>query len=79
MLHGGLPGKITAATPMPDFVEAFVSRISRLEWEFVHQVFGTPDYITVITAVTRFRSTPKYPLPLDHPLNPASRFAEAGA
>lgn len=79
MLNGGLPGKFTPDTPMDEFVFAFVNGISRAEWEFVHQVFGSPDVITVITAVTTFRATRKYPLPPDHPLNPASRFTESAA
>lgn len=79
MLNGGLPGKVTADTPMPDFIEAFVARISRAEWDVVHQLFGSPDAITVITAVSTIRSTTKYPLPPDHPLNPASRYAEAAS
>ena len=56
---------------------SFISGISRDEWEVVGAFIGTPDRITLISAIADLRCAPVYPLGPEHPLNPASRYAEA--
>lgn len=57
----------------------FIAGITRDEWEIVGAFLGSPDRIGLIAAVADLRCAPVYPLPPEHPLNPASRYDKAAA
>lgn len=55
VLNGGVPGKITATTPMDEFVGEFIDRITPLEWRLLRHLPNIPDYIILINAVVQLR------------------------
>lgn len=54
---------------------SFIDGISLVERYVASARFGAQDRIGLISAIARMRTEPKWPLPEDHPLNPASRYA----
>lgn len=78
LLNGGLV-KAKHIRTMDDFVDQFVLGITDQEWQICAVLGGRPDLISLISQVAAIRSAPEYPLPPDHPLNPASRYAEASS
>lgn len=77
MLNGGLAR--AKGLHGEDLDWSFIDSISRDEWSIVTEYLGNPDRVRTIAFVTALRATPRYPLPADHPLNPASRYAESAS
>lgn len=77
LLNGGLAK--AKGLSGADLDWSFIDSISRTEWEAVTTYLGNPDLIRTISAVADLRTLHRYPLPVDHPLNPASRYTEAAS
>lgn len=69
---GTLAGKKTR--DHGDFVQKFIESITREEWQVIAQVPQMKRVEQLILFVIAMRKVPRYPLPQNHPLNPASRY-----
>ncbi|SCX34486.1 hypothetical protein [Mycolicibacterium fluoranthenivorans] len=75
LLNGGL-AKAKNIQTMGEFADQFILGITDEEWRICAALGGAVDIISLIALVAAIRTAPDYPLPPDHPLNPASRYAE---
>lgn len=74
LLHGGF-----SSTPenFEEFLEEFLSMVTPAEWQILALLPECRHFTELVSIVCEIRSTPYYPLPPQHPLNPAERFAVA--
>jgi len=79
VLNGGLV-KAKSITTDTEFIDEFCAGISDEEWRIVATLaqLGRPvvRVTELVVLIGEIRSVPSYPLPPEHPLNPASRYTE---
>ncbi|MCV7065634.1 hypothetical protein H7H51_07730 [Mycolicibacterium farcinogenes] len=76
LLNGGLV-KAKGITTDTEFVDRFIANITPAEWRILEQLPPIGRATELVAIVAEVRTLPRYPLPAEHPLNPASRYAEA--
>lgn len=74
-LLGGLPKK--ANESIEDFVAEFIDHITPEEWRTVACLPKLRHVTELVTVVVAIRKQAEWPLPYDHPLNPAARYEVA--
>lgn len=77
-LNGGLPQAKTITTDT-EFINRFVTNITPPEWHILAQLPPVGRYTELVAVVAEVRTLPRYPLPVEHPLNPASRYTKAAS
>lgn len=79
VLNGGLVNAKSITTDT-EFVDEFCDSITPNEWQIISTlaVMGRPvvRVTELVCLVAEIRTVPSYPLRPDHPMNPASRYAE---
>lgn len=76
VLNGGLT-RAKGIAEMSDFIDEFIDHITPDEWLVLAFLPNITHVTELVAVVAEIRSAPDYPLPPEHPLNPASRYEVA--
>jgi hypothetical protein len=77
LLNGGTGKKTAHMTDLEYITEIFIPSITPQEWYVVSLLPFIRTVTELVVVVCEIRQAPKWPLPPDHPLNPASRYEAA--
>lgn len=73
LLHGGF--RRTPET-FDDHIDLFIAGMTAEEKRILQELPRLSRWTELVHVITTLRTTPRWPLPADHPLNPAHRYAD---
>lgn len=76
LLHGGFR---RPPETFDDFLDHFMAGVTPEERRILSELPPFKRFTELIRVVTVFRTTPRWPLPADHPLNPSRRYDDETA